>query len=74
MWSIDEYHGLLAGLVIAEVELPSEDAALEIPGWAAKEVTGLEKYRKVNLIKARKKKLADAARRLRKRDGAGKSA
>lgn len=68
IWSIDEYRGLLEGLIIAEVELPSEDVPLAISSWVAKEVTGVEKYRKVNLVKARKKKLADAARRQRKRE------
>ena len=66
-WTIDEYHGLLDGVILAEVELPHEDVRLILPTWLAQEVTGVEKYRKINLVKARKKKLADAARRARKR-------
>ncbi|MBS7743534.1 CYTH domain-containing protein [Chelatococcus sp. HY11] len=62
-WVVDEYHGLLEGVILAEVELPSEEACLVLPDWVAKEVTQLEKYRKVNLVKARKRKVADAVRR-----------
>ncbi len=38
---IDVFAGPLAGLVLAEVELPSEDAPFELPGWLAiaREVT-----------------------------------
>lgn len=68
-WAIDEYHGLLDGIILAEIELPSEDAAPTLPDWIGKEVTGVEKYRKVNMVKARKKKIADAARRARKKAG-----
>ncbi|WP_300043120.1 CYTH domain-containing protein [uncultured Paracoccus sp.] len=67
-WVVDEYHGLLAGVILAEVELPSEDTQFELPAWVAAEVTGIEKYRKVNLVKARKKKHADMVRRTRKRE------
>lgn len=66
-WPIDEYHGLLSGVILAEIELPSEETDISIPPWVAREVTGVEKYRKVNLLKARKRKLADAARRTGKR-------
>lgn len=67
-WVVDEYHGLLEGVIVAEVELPSEDAHLDLPAWVGKEVTGIEKYRKVNMVKARKKRLQDAARRAIKRE------
>ncbi|MBN9491043.1 MULTISPECIES: CYTH domain-containing protein [Pannonibacter] len=67
-WTIDEYHGLLDGVILAEVELPHEDTRLILPSWVAREVTGVEKYRKINLVKARKKKHADAARWARKRN------
>lgn len=40
LWEIDEFEGGLTGLVIAEVELPSEDHAVEIPSWIGKEITG----------------------------------
>ena len=33
-WEIDVFAGDNAGLVIAEVELESEDEAVDLPGWA----------------------------------------
>lgn len=72
-WVVDEYHGLLDGIILAEIELPSEDAEFERPSWVAAEVTGVEKYRKTNLVKARKRKFADMARRARKRQAARES-
>ena len=60
---VDEYHGLLDGVILAEVELPSEDARLVLPAWVGKEVTGVDKYRKITMVKARRRKLRDAARR-----------
>lgn len=56
-WVVDEYHGLLDGVLVAEVELAEEDAVLRLPPWVGKEVTGIEKYRKVNLVKAHKRRL-----------------
>jgi adenylate cyclase len=45
-WEIDEFADL--GLVVAELELPSEDAAVEFPPWLApfveREVTGDAAY------------------------------
>ncbi|WEF24794.1 CYTH domain-containing protein [Paracoccus sp. S3-43] len=67
-WVVDEYHGLLDGIILAEIELPSEETPFELPAWVAAEVTGIEKYRQVNLVRARKKKLADMVRRARKRE------
>ena len=43
-WEIDEFHGDNAPLVIAELELDSEDQAFERPDWAGKEVTGERRY------------------------------
>jgi adenylate cyclase len=34
MWSVDELHGALAGFVLAELELVSEDQAAAPPPWA----------------------------------------
>ena len=39
-WVVDEYIGLLAGIVIAEIELDSVDTPLTLPVWIGKEVTG----------------------------------
>lgn len=66
-WFIDEYHGLLDGIILAEVELQSEDSAPTLPDWIGIEVTGIGKYRKTTMVKARKKKIADAARRALKK-------
>jgi CYTH domain-containing protein len=43
---LDVYEGDLAGLVVAEVEFPSEDDAgrFEPPEWIGNEVTGDERY------------------------------
>lgn len=50
IWEVDEFEGENAGLVIAEVELNSEDQAVEIPDWAGQEVTGDPRYYNANLI------------------------
>jgi CYTH domain-containing protein len=41
-WTVDEFHApaRLAGLVLAEIELTSEDARPELPPWLGQEVTG----------------------------------
>ena len=39
------------GLVMAEVELASEDEAFEMPDWAGEEVTGDPRYYNVNLAR-----------------------
>ena len=41
LWEVDEYEGSIAGLIIAEVELDSEDQVVEIPEWVGLELTGL---------------------------------
>lgn len=41
LWEIDEFEGLLAGLILAEVELKSQDQVVEIPSWIGMEITGL---------------------------------
>jgi adenylate cyclase len=51
MWEIDEFLGDNAGLVVAEVELKSEDQAFERPVWLGDEVTGDPRYYNANLIK-----------------------
>src|SRR5262249_25844720 len=53
VWQIDVYRGILAGVVLAEVELPSETAELEIPPWIGREVTGDSAYKKINMVNAR---------------------
>lgn len=43
-WEIDEFHGNYAGLVIAEIELPSCNTEFEKPDFLGEEVTGNPKY------------------------------
>ncbi|WP_147180404.1 MULTISPECIES: CYTH domain-containing protein [Alphaproteobacteria] len=43
-WEIDVFEGAFQGLVIAEVEMKSEDDRPELPGWLGREVTGDRRY------------------------------
>jgi CYTH domain-containing protein len=43
-FEIDEFHGENSGLVLVEVELGSEDQAVDLPGWVGEEVTGHPRY------------------------------
>jgi len=50
-WEIDEFFGDNAGLIVAEVELTSEDQAFQKPEWIGGEVTADPRYFNSNLIK-----------------------
>jgi CYTH domain-containing protein len=50
VWEVDEFFGENQGLIVAEVELESEDQAFEKPGWIGEEVTGDPKYFNSNLV------------------------
>ena len=50
-WEIDEFHGDNLGLVVAELELDSEDADFARPPWLGVEVTELRRYYNVCLVK-----------------------
>lgn len=52
VWEVDVFEGPLAGLVIAEVELPAATHALRIPGWAGREVTDDARYANAVLASA----------------------
>lgn len=39
LWEIDEFHGSNAGLIVAEVELPDADCAIDFPPWLGAEVS-----------------------------------
>ena len=43
-WEIDEFLGDNQGLVLAELELPAEDAPFDRPAWLGEEVTGQKEY------------------------------
>ena len=44
IYEVDEFHGDNEGLIIAEIELPSEDAVFFKPEWLGEEVTGDMRY------------------------------
>ena len=52
-WEVDEYEGLLKGVVIAEVELESLDQSIILPDWIGHEVTAESPYRKINMLRKR---------------------
>lgn len=49
-WEIDEFGGVNEGLIVAEIELESEDQTFDKPDWVGEEVTGDPKYFNSNLI------------------------
>ena len=49
-WEIDVFAGDNAGLIIAEVELPHENAHLELPPFIGAEVTGRTQYYNSSLV------------------------
>lgn len=50
-WEIDVFHGQNEGLILAEIELSSEEESFDIPNWVAEEVTHNDQYLNVNLAK-----------------------
>ena len=48
-WEIDEFHGKNNGLIVAEIELESEDEKFDIPDWVGEEVTQDDRYYNMNL-------------------------
>lgn len=48
---VDEFFGDNEGLIVAEIELKSEDEAFDKPSWLGEEVTGQEKYYNSSLSK-----------------------
>ena len=49
-WELDIFEGDNQGLVVAEIELSSENESFEKPEWITKEVSYDTKYRNSNLI------------------------
>lgn len=43
-WEVDEFHGDNAGLVVAEIELRSEDEQFVSPPWVGREVSSDRRY------------------------------
>jgi len=50
-WEVDEFLNENAGLILAEVELSSEDQSINLPSWIGKEVTGDSRFYNSNLIR-----------------------
>jgi adenylate cyclase len=50
-WEIDEFLGENQGLIIAEIELDSEDQPFSKPDWLGLEVTGDSRYYNSSLVR-----------------------
>ena len=51
IWEVDEFFGENEGLIVAEIELESEDQQFDKPEWVGDEVSGDPRYFNSNLIK-----------------------
>ena len=51
IWEVDEFEGNLAGLIIAEVELPNENHVIELPSWLGMEITYAKGWSNADLAK-----------------------
>lgn len=51
VYEVDEFYGENQGLLVAEIELSTEDEAFEKPDWLGEEVTGDVKYYNAMLSK-----------------------
>lgn len=49
LWEVDEFLGENEGLMVAEIELKSENEKFKLPDWIGKEVTGEDQYYNSNL-------------------------
>jgi CYTH domain-containing protein len=48
-WEVDQFHGVLEGLWLAEIELGSEDEAFEMPSWVGENVSRDMRYTNADL-------------------------
>jgi CYTH domain-containing protein len=44
IWEVDVFHGANNGLILAEIELQSEDTCFALPPWLGQEVSGDPRY------------------------------
>ena len=51
IWEVDVFAGENQGLIVAEIELDSEDEVIELPDWVGDEVTSDTRYYNVCLVK-----------------------
>lgn len=58
-WEVDVFGGALKGLIIAEIELRSENEEITIPSWVSEEVTYDKRYQNSNLINSSLEDLKD---------------
>ena len=52
IWEVDEFHGNNQGLIVAEIELDTEDESFDFPDWIGEEVTTDFRYLNSNLAKS----------------------
>lgn len=50
IWEIDEFHGANQGLVVAEIELSSENEPFDRPDWLGQEVSDDPRYYNSHLL------------------------
>jgi CYTH domain-containing protein len=50
VWSVDVHHGILAGVILAEIELRAADERFALPQWVGREVTEDPAFRKGELL------------------------
>lgn len=50
LWEVDQFHGSLDGLWLAEIELKTADEHFELPDWAGREVTEDGRYANAYLV------------------------
>lgn len=50
-WEVDEFMKENEGLIVAEIELESEDQQVELPPWVGEEVSDDPRYRNSNLVR-----------------------
>lgn len=48
-WEVDQFYGENSGLIMAEVELESEDQEITLPSWIGREVTSDTRYYNASL-------------------------
>ena len=49
IWEVDEFEGVLAGLILAEIELEDINQKFEFPKWIGIELTGLKNWSNASL-------------------------
>ena len=52
IWEVDEFHGQLQGLILAEIEIPAPDYSYKIPQFIGQNVTDDARFYNSNLASA----------------------